>query len=250
MKKPAFFAGCMALQGRVALRRLPALLAMALAGLLLSGLVALAGRSALAGQGFAGLTLVVAAEEEDPQLETLLDMLAGMEELRQVAAIRRAAPDEAEALVQSGAAAAAVVLPAGFLPSVMQGENLAPRLLVDSSRPVEMALVSQVAQSAVAMLTRAQQGIAFTLEYYDTTTSGAPKRATVVQGINLAYASWVLGREGMFRPEIHQAGGAMGLVPHYLLGAALFFVLLCLPVLHRLYALPAQGGWLGRPWST
>ena len=237
---------CMGLQLRVARKRLLALLAMGLAALLLSAAVAAGAGRLLAGQGFAGLRIAVASEEADERIDLLLDVLADMQDVQAFADIQRAAPGEVESLVRSGAVNAAVVLPQGFVHSLMTGENLSPRLILDASRPLEAMMVARLAENAARMLAKAQQAVGYAAAVYGGQQAQTPPLGDVLAQVNLTFAVWVLQRGEMFRTVLVNPTGALTLAQHYLLCALLFFALLCVPVLYRLYSLGEQKGWLAR----
>lgn len=248
------FAGCFVLGLRRARRRLLLLLCMALAALLLCLAAGAAVAGLYAGRNFSGITLAVAVHEEDEALYdalglfggALAQLLGGSEGRQNFAGIIRTQPGEAAQLVQTGQATAAVVLPQGFMNSVYSGENLSPRLIVDASRPLEMAMVLKLAESSARMLAAVQQGIAFTLEVYDVSGAAQPSKAQLTRDINLEYASWVFSRDLMFRGQVVSPAGALTVLQQTLLCAIAFFTLLCGPVLHGLFSLKRQQGWLLR----
>lgn len=246
MEKPSAFLPLLALQLRRCRRSALGLLAMAVLALLLAGAVGLGVGGLFAGQGFDGMRLAVATEDDDPRVAAAFDLLEGTDGLDALAEVLLVTPDEAAALVRSGEISAAVVLPAGFWASVMSGENLPPTLLVDAARPVEMMLAIELAESATRVLTRAQQAVTFTLKAAEGGLLGEADTDKLVRDINLAYGSWVLGKDSMFRPVT--AGGAAGIAPgqRTLLCAALYFACLGTTVLYGFYAFGRQGGWLAR----
>ena len=249
MRKPFgknLLRACLGLQLRVARKRLLALLAMGLAALLLSAAVAVGAQQLFAGQGFAGMHIAVASEEDDERIDLLLDVLAGMQDVQGFADIQKAAPSEVESLVRSGAVNAAVVLPQGFVQSLMTGENLPPKLVLDASRPLEAMMVAQLAENAARMLAKAQQAVGYAAAVYSGQQAQTPPLNEVLAQVNLRFAVWVLQRGEMFRTVLVNPTGALMLAQHYLLCALLFFAMLCVPVLYRLYSLQEQKGWLAR----
>lgn len=237
---------CVLLQLRLMRGKLLALAGMALAALLLGAAGAAAAQGLLVGRNFTGVTIALASEEENPLIDQAVELLAGMQDISSFATIERTTAQQAVALVRDGHATAAIILPQGFLHSTQTGENLPPTLVLDTSRPLEAAMVVSLGESAVRLLGSAQQGVQLVLQVYDAVDGRAIPRPEVVLGANLTYASWVLQRSDLFREYRADVPGALDLAPHYLLGAVLFFAFLALPVLHPLYALRAQAGWLGR----
>lgn len=244
--KPRFFTAGLRLQLALVLRRLPALLCMVLAVLLLSALGATAAAGYLASGRFANLTLAVVVLDEDDRLDTMVQMLGNTPEIKSFATLVQAEQPQAYQMVESGEAAAALVLPEGFFHSLLTGENLAPTLVVDSAKPVETALLVKLARSTVRILASVQQGIGYTMAVYDLQQPGAPPRYEAEYGINYKYFTWVLGTGGLYRSLTVNTSGVLSVPQHYLLSALLYFVMLAIPVLYRVLSLAAQRGWVRR----
>lgn len=244
--KHHYFRSCLALQLRLAAKKLPALLSMVLAILLLSAAAALGAAGLLGSQRFAHPTIAITSEDEDPRLDPLIRMVGNVPEISTFAQVVQVPPHQAANLVASGEAAAALVLPAGFLNSVFTGENITPRLIVDSSRPVETALLTKLAASTIRVLTASQQGVSYTLKIVDTVAPGTARRGSIIEGINYRLFQWVLGNGEMYRHIVVNPGGQLSVLQMYLLGSALFFLLLATPMLYRLLSLYAAQGWARR----
>ena len=244
--KASFLRACLRLHLRVVQKRLPALLAMGLAVVFLAAGVALVTAQLYAGRGFVGMRIAVASEEANEQIDLLLSVLAKNQDIGRFASVWQVPVQDAERLVRTGGANAAVVLPRGFVQSLMTGENLSPRLLLDASRPLEMMMTIQLAENAARMLANAQQAVAYAQAVHEQQEGQRVPLNSVVGEVNLAFALWVLQRDGMFRSLTVGPAGALTLTQHYALGAVLFFAMLCAPVLYRLYALQEQKGWMAR----
>lgn len=241
-----YFTTCLMLHVRRAIARLPLLLAMALAALLLGLAGAAAGSQLFAGQQFAGLQVAIAQQQPDPRLDEMLALAGQMDSLRDTATLHSTTPAQAREMLRTGQATAAIILPAGFLDSVYSGENLSPQVLLDAGRPLDAALVRSLAESAAILLDKAQQGITFTIQTYQAQGTTTPALQQVILDINLRYITWVLGHSSMYKVQTVAATGALSVGQFYLLSACLYLVLLALPVLHPLYALAPQRAWLGR----
>lgn len=187
------------------LKPMAILLAMALLALATSVGVAAGAARLMAGQGFTGLTLAFAGPDDEERLQWILPYLEEMKDIAGYASFIQTTPQEARQMVQSGQAAAAVLLPEGFLNSLVTGENASPTLVVNAARPLEMLLVGTLAQSAIRMLVSAQQGIAATMAAYQTGPPTGLQQNDAMVGINLEYGYWVLGiGQGANLPHKHR----------------------------------------------
>ena len=199
----------------------------------------LAGRL-LRGVGDARFTLAVSAQGGTAQA---LGLAARMEDLaRYCTVVQAGGEEEALALLQSGQAGAALLLPEQFLSSVLTGENAAPQLVVADGRPVDSLLALWLGRSAVRMLCAAQSGVYTALDAIRA-QPGLPA-AQLTAGLDLAYLRYTLGRAQMYRAETVQATGALAPAAHYGLLWPLYLLALTLPAARP--ALYMGGGLLRR----
>lgn len=237
---------CLRLQfGRVR-RRLFILLAMVLALLFLSSAAAIAGSLLLDGGSVVDITLAVAIEDDDETLEKALLMIAGVPEVSGFATILYDTPERVVEYVRRGEAAAAIIFPAGFMQSVYTGENMPPRLVLDTSQAMEALLVMKLAQSGVRLLTASQQGYLYTLHVYDLMRPDEPARDIVDYEASMKFYLWVVGCGEMYQRLAVSATGALDTMQHYLISAVLFFTMLALPVLYPIFSFREQREWLLR----
>lgn len=246
MNRIMFFLHSLGLQLRVVKKRIPALLAMVLAALILSAAAAIAGNALFAGKGFAGITVAAAFEDDDQELTLLMGIVASTPSLASYVNVQLVSPDEALDMLKSGNAAVAAIFPKGFILSVLQGENLSPTIYLNSANRLENTLVLLLSQNITRMLARAQQGIALTLHVHEATQTTNPSRSTTVKDINIEYINFVLASKNMFNKEVVSPTGMLTLAQHYLLSSLLFFTALATPLLFRLYSLRVQHGWVQR----
>ena len=99
---------------------LPALAAPALEGMLSSG------------TGVRSITVALAGVEgEDETTQTLASYLLSMSDVNEFCQVIPMSEEEALSALEKGEVTAALLLPQGFLPSILDGENKAPVLVLD-----------------------------------------------------------------------------------------------------------------------
>ncbi len=239
-----FFLTCLNLQIRVQLKKLPVLLGMAAAMMLLSGLLAAGAVALLETERFSGITVAVASEDDDPRLEPYLSLLGGMPEVKAFGSIVQVSYSEAAAMVEEEKAGAAMIFPARFLETY--GEKMTARLIVDSSRPVETAYLTKMAAATVRMIAASQEGMRYSVEAAQHASGGAADLGTVANQSSRVFFEWVLGHGEIYREVIVNTAGQLTVFQHYLLCAALGFAFLSTPILFRALSLNAQRGWMRR----
>ena len=146
-------------------------------------------------------------------------------------------PDEARAALEAGEVTAVLLLPEGFLDSVLSGENLPVTLLTSRARPLESWLVQWLGQSVSRMLAAAQAGIYTVSERYHAAGVTEPGEEEMLLQVNLAYLGWVSGREELYDSVTVSATGTLSVTHHYALSALAYLPLLAAPLLY-----PAFGG--------
>ncbi|MDL2218210.1 ABC transporter permease [Christensenellaceae bacterium OttesenSCG-928-M15] len=238
------------LQLRLMKKKLVMLIAITLILVLLSSALAFAGSLLFQSEQTVHVTVAVAVEDDDDRLTRAFEMVTDVKEVAAFATIFETTPDEAASLVQAGAANAAVIFPANFINSVISGENLSPRLIVDTSRAIEAILITKLAQSGVRLLTASQQGYLFTMQVYDAFAPDEPPRQTVDYEASMRFYLFVASCGELFSRLQVSSTGALNATQHYLLSGALFFTLLCLPMFYPLLSFRAQSGFLMRLNST
>lgn len=189
--------------------------------------------------GFAGLTVALADEGagEDGatrRLTAALISFSGTEGYCQWVAME---PDEARAALEAGEVTAVLLLPEGFLDSVLSGENLPVTLLTSRARPLESWLVQWLGQSVSRMLAAAQAGIYTVSERYHAAGVTKPGEEEMLLQVNLAYLGWVSGREELYDSVTVSATGTLSVTHHYALSVLAYLPLLAAPLLY-----PAFGG--------
>lgn len=219
---------------------------------------AAAGGLLLEGKGFSPITIAVADEDGDPQIRQFLTYLTDMEDIGSYIRPVMTAPGSARTMVAEGDAAAALILPRGFLDSVYQGKNLPPLLIMDAARPLEVFGLSLLAENAGSMLANAQKGSYFIQSAYNFINPAEPDYDRMLWEVDMKYAFWVLGRSDMYRSEtVSPVGGSLNVAQHYLLSALIFFCYLApAGLLYPIFSWKRHGAWLrrirgtGRPLSA
>ena len=219
-------------------RQLPLLAGLIALCLLLPALAAPALEQMLTrGEGFRSITIALAgAKGEDALTETLANYLVSMSDVNQYCDIVPMTEEEALEALERGEATAALLLPEGFLESILNGENKSPVVVLDPERALESYLTLWLGEDAADILSTSQAGIYAVLDLYrqsppeDLTWDGA------VLGINLAYINTILSRSRDFQLETLSSTGVLSVGHHYALSLLAYLPLLGAPMLQGLFA--------------
>lgn len=192
-----------------------------------------------ADSGFTGLTLgICGAEGEEELTRRLVSTAALTAGVEDYCAIQAMTEEEGRAALEEGELTALLLLPEGFLDSVLTGENKPVTLLTDGRQPLEAWLIGELGQSVSRMLAAAQAGIYTVLDAYDRAGLTEPDRETLVWEVNLAYIGWVTGRNELYETvTVSLSGGALPAGEHYALSVLAYLPLLCPALVY-----PAFGG--------
>ncbi len=220
------------------IRRRLALLALAALLIALSGQVA-SRALADAFQNPAGALTGLRIAVSGPGAQSAVRLAGQMEDIRAYCTFVAAQDEQdARALVEHGEASAAVLLPDGFLGSIYSGDNLAPTLLIDDSRPLEGYLARWAGECAIGLLMDAQTGVTAVREAYIAGRADGMQpeksRKQTIEEINLVYIQAALSRSDAYRVQTVSATGALAPGDHYALSALAYLALLggtvCFPL--------------------
>lgn len=182
------------------------------------------------GVSFDSLTLAIVAPEDVTMQDQLVQILSGMQDLRQYCRILSVSPEEAEAGLESGDISAALILPENFVSKILNGSNPDVTLLVPRNRPLEALLTLWLGQSAADLLASVQSGVYTVLESYTQNPPEGVSYQDAVARINLRYISWTLNRQDMYRTENIPVTDHLPIPLHYSLSLFSYLMLSLAPV--------------------
>lgn len=242
-----FFAYCFRLNLPRMKKPLLAFIVMALI-ISLVGIVISIGGLKLLSKNYSPFILAIADDSGDPALAGFIAYLGETDGMRSHTRFIKTDSEQARSMVAQGRAAAALILPEGFLESVDTGDNLSPLLIFSMSRPLETLGVSVLIESAASMLSNAQKGIYLTDSIYGAINPAEPEYEKMIWDINIKYMNWVSNRGDMFqRRLILPTGGELTISRHYLLSALCFFIFLApAGLLYPAFSWDKDRSWLKR----
>ncbi len=223
-------------------------LLLALALVLVQGVGVLSVQLFSGGAGFTGMTLgICGAEEEDDLTRKLVSMAAAAAGVEDYCTLEAVAEQEGRKALEEGDITALLILPEGLVESVLNGENKPVTLLTNANQPLESWLIRQIGQSVSRMLAAAQAGIYTVLDEYDRSELAEPDREDVLLEINLAYLSWVSGREKIYDTlTVSPTGGSLPVTEHYALSVLVYLPLLCSALVWPAFGGKELMGWYRR----
>ena len=125
-----------------------------------------------------------------------MDSFSGM-----VSVVRTYTEEEAAAMLDSGEAKAAVIIPDGLIHGIMYGGNIPARVIYPGKPGVETVLFRNLVDDLAGMLSDAQCGVYSIYDIYG--EANAPEKSTEQANTkaNDSYISTVLGRGSLFTVE-------------------------------------------------
>lgn len=223
------------LEGKRTLKMLPAMLAEALIILALLGAVAFGAVKMLYQDSpVMQITIAVVEEQESPLMDMALTYVQGMESISESCRFLPVSREEGFAMLESGDAAALVLLPGGVIEGILNGNNVPVQVYFPENAGIESALLKELTDAGVRMLRVAQAqiyGIYDTAKEYGASESISVLEAEVDQ-YNLAFA---LERLALFRTQEVSATGELSVTEYAAASGIIFFLLLfgmaCYPMM-------------------
>lgn len=182
------------------------------------------------GIAFDSLKLAIVAPEDESMQEQLVQILSGMQDLRQYCQIVSMSGEEAEEAMETGEITAALILPENFVSKILNGSNPDVTLLVPQDRPLEALLTLWLGENAADLLSAVQSGVYTVLESYTQNPPEGVSYQDVVARINLRYISWTLNRRDMYRTEEIPVTDHLPIGLHYSLSLFSYLLLSLAPV--------------------
>lgn len=181
---------------------------------------------------------IAGGEEEDELTRRLVSAVTMAADVSEYCSFTAMTEEEGRAALEEGKLTALLLLPDGFVDSVLTGENKPVTLLTDGRLPLESWLIGRLGESVSRMLAAAQAGIYTVIDEYDEAGLTDPARIDMIMEVNLEYIGWVTSRNEIYAGvTVSTTGGSLPVKEHYL-----FSVIAYLPLLCAALVWPAFGG--------
>lgn len=250
--KRQYYLACWHLQFKLALKRLPSLLAMLLAVLGLGSIAALSASNLFGTSSITRTVIAAATDDADSSTEALISAFGRINLIGDYANIvMYPSADAARQAVHTHQAGAAFIVPAGYVKTLTAGQTPPPvELILDSSQPIESTIGNKMAESSVSIISHAWQGIAHTLRTAQHLDPGRTDWSDLTAAANNYYFQWINQANDMYNRTLvnteKQLHLSHSITQHYLLCAVLFFLFLATAMLYPFFSLRAQSGWINR----
>lgn len=180
------------------------------------------------------ITVAVADEEKNPLTQMLLQYIEGMESVSKHCQFLTVTEAEGFMMLEEGSAAAFLILPSRMVEGIIDGTNEPVRVFFPKDAGLESALLKELTDSGMQMLSVAQAEI---YGIYDTAKAyGGLEQLSVLEmdidRYNLAFA---LDRLALYQKKEVSATGKLSLLQHGIASGTVFFLLLlgmtCYPMM-------------------
>lgn len=210
-----------ALELKTALRTIPGLCLGSFLLLLLMGVFAFCGSLLLYHQAPLPQITISFVSEDSSALSTLaVDFISGMESTKDLFLFRQMTEKEAYAALESGQAAAVVLLPPGLAESILAGSNPPVQIILPPSSGLSSLLLQELTSAGAKTLSSAQAGIYTITDLYVEHDLKAYLQESyhALNALNLQYA---LARDRIFRPVTTSPTGGLSTAAYYGLSSLL-----------------------------
>ncbi|MDF2630054.1 MAG: family transporter protein [Symbiobacteriaceae bacterium] len=169
----------------------------------------------------------VAVVDQDGSYETrmLVHQLSASPALTDLVTVRTAGMDEADALIRANEIAAVLIIPQEFAAQMAQGVNLPLTVISNPSRPLQSAIIRQLAHSSASLVTAAQSGVVTVLTYMDEAGVSGDEYSQWYGRTVTAFSLTALGRTQLLAARLESATGPASALQYYALALGVLFLL-------------------------
>jgi len=198
-----------------------------ISALILAALSFLVYETAERGSLFEHFTVGIVEYDGYQELDLIMNILNENEDIKTLLSIERMEIGEAEARFAAGDIPAYVVLPPGFVRSIMNGSNIPFEFHGNPDMPLSVMIVRAFSEAGISFLTSSQAGIYSVYDFAsDRGMSGADINDKLFFPINYEYAAQLLRYDTFFKQEPLTEPGFKSAKTFYMQSFAIFFLLI------------------------
>lgn len=210
-----------------AVKLLPRLFTGAILLSVLIGMIAFLGSSLLYKDQVVGkVSVAVVIEAEDEASRLMINTLENMESVKKTCNFIETTKEEAYQMLYDGRIYGIVLVPQGFVGSIMDGTNTPATVVLPNGSGLEAGIVRELTTAGATSLSAAQAGI-YAISDYSRKHDKNEVFSEIEKQINLVYMDYVLPRDGYFDEITASATGDLPVMQYYGAMGAVFFLLLC-----------------------
>lgn len=221
-----FFWNLQLLECKRAFRKLPQILLGAVVLIAIVGTIAFCGQSVLYQDAVSGrIQIAVAAEGSSENTELALSFLEHMETVASLCSFVYTSEAEGMEMLESGEAAALLVVPETLVEDIISGANTPVRVILAPGMDVSSALVEEVTSAGAGTLGASQAGIYGAYDLY-TRYGYETELSQAYDDLNQIYLTAALSRTSLFDGETVSATGELSVLEYYLASGIVLLLLL------------------------
>lgn len=168
----------------------------------------------------------IVGDLSDSYLGVGINVLINMEGIRNLADIRRMEETEAEALFEAGEISAYLIIPDGFIDSILVGENKEIiYVTTEKAQGIGGLLMNELVDAVSSLITTTQTNI-YSMQTYLREHDMRDRIPAATEGMNLAYIGAVLNRMAIYDLQASGVSNKMSVTGHLFTGILLLLALL------------------------
>lgn len=176
--------------------------------------------------GDAKMAIAIVGNDETTYLNAGIETLKNADSSRfSVDFVYMDTENEAQSALESGKISAYVVIPDGFIHSLVDGTNKPLALILGSAQAgAGTHLVSELSSAVSHIITDTQAGIYALQDFYK--AYDGPKAGDAEQELNIAYLARILSREDLYEVKTLSSHSSLSIGGYYFCAMLFFFLLL------------------------
>lgn len=178
------------------------------------------------GQPF--LNLGVTVKGKDKRLDFIISTIESSEDIKSIFKIKYMDERTLFKSLETGKISAGIIIPEGFLSSIIEGKNIPAKVITNSYFSMEKSVIEDLAESGQALLENAQVGVYAVIDFLDKDKIkiSEEKKEQIIKDINLLYLNYTVSRNDAFLEEKIEITKDLNLHQYYLSSFFTLFLLM------------------------
>lgn len=169
--------------------------------------------------------IVFSSEDNSEMTGLIINTLRQSKSINSVCNIKEAPVDTAISMSKNDETVASIIIPSGFMSSLINGENLPIKIYFSSTKSIFSMVISELSLAAQTTLQCAQSGVYVLHDFYKE-NNALKYESAANEKLNLIYLGQAFSRKNTFNNHTISSTGSLSLTNYYISSGIMLILLL------------------------